>query len=115
MTNIQVKLCIGCSKVKTLEGGYYKAGISWQKLCKLCHNEKRCEYVHNGSKYSKRPTGFNKIPLELQKKIQYDIKVRVNFRDIAEKYKHEGIKYQTLLNWNKKGIPAYTDEIILTK
>jgi uncharacterized protein (DUF4415 family) len=57
---------------------------------------------------------FNKLPVELQNKIKYDIKVRVNFRDIAEKYKNEGIKYQTLLNWNKKkAITDYEGEIVL--
>jgi hypothetical protein len=112
MSNI--KLCVECNKVKTLEGGFYKAGKSWQKLCKLCHNEKRCEYIHNGSKYIKKATGFNKLPVELQNKIKYDIKVRVNFRDIAEKYKNEGIKYQTLLNWNKKKkISDFEGEILL--
>ena len=52
-SNVLLKLCVKCDKVKTLEGGYYKAGSSWQKLCKLCHNERRCEYVHNGAKYEK--------------------------------------------------------------
>jgi len=114
MENINVKLCVGCAKVKTLEGGFYRAGKSWQKFCKLCHNEKRNDYVHNGNNYKKKPTGFEKIPADLQKKIQYDIKVRINFKDIAEKYKNEGIKYQTLLNWNKKGlIPKYKEEINL--
>ena len=110
-----VKLCVGCNKVKTLSDGYYKAGnISYQKLCKLCHNEKRSEYIHNGTKYIKKPTGFLKLPEDLQKKIKYDIKIRINFLNIAEKYKDEGIKYQSLLNWNKKKqIPEYEGEIIL--
>lgn len=99
-----VKLCTGCDKVKILENDFYKAGNSWQKYCKICHNEKRGDYVHKGTKYKKRLTGFEKIPIELQKKIQYDIRVKINFKDIAEKYKNEGIKYQTLLKWNRKGL-----------
>jgi hypothetical protein len=107
----QVKLCVQCNTVKSLSGGFYKAGNSWQKRCKLCHNAKRCEYIHGGSNYTARPKGFAKLPEDLQKKIQYDIKVRVNFKDIANKYKDEGIKYQTLLNWKRKGIPPYSEPI----
>lgn len=109
---IEIKLCVNCDKVKNLNTEFYKAGSSWQKLCKLCHNEKRNNYKHEGTKYIKKETGFFKLPLELQNKIKYNIKVKVNFKDIAEKYKNEGVKYQTLLKWSKKGIPEYTDEIL---
>lgn len=107
----EVKLCVKCQKVKTLEGGYYKAGKSWQKYCKICHNERRVEYGSTKT-YTPKPTGFKKLPEELQKKIIYDVYVRVNFKDIYTKYKgdYPQVKHQTLLRWNRLGqIPAYEE------
>ena len=104
--NTPVKLCCDCQKVKTLEGGFYKAGKSYQKRCIPCHNEKRYEYAF--TKHNKKPTGFMKLDEDLRKKIMYDIHVRINFKDIARKYQANGIKYQTLLVWNRKGqIPTH--------
>ena len=51
-----IKKCSGCSKIKSLEDGFYKAGNSWQKLCKLCHNESRCLYSQKGGNYVKKLT-----------------------------------------------------------
>ena len=104
-----VKLCTRCNEVKPLSEGFYRAGKSWQKYCKICHNEKRVEYKMTSS-YKPKPTGFKKLPEELQKKIIYDIYVRVNFKDIWRKYKDEypQIKHQTLLKWNRANqIPEY--------
>ena len=105
----KMKYCCKCEKVKELKGGFYKAGNSWQKLCKICHNERRIEYAQNNM-YKPRPVGFKKLPEDLQKKIIYDIYVRINFKDIYNKYKDEypQIKHQTLLKWNReKQIPTY--------
>ena len=107
----KVKLCTKCEKVKLLIGGFYKAGKSFQKYCKLCHNEKRVEYVSNRD-YTPKPTGFLKLPEELRAKIIYDIHVQVNFKDIWKKYKDEypQVKHQTLLRWNRaKQIPEYVE------
>ena len=107
-----VKLCVKCQKVKPLEGGYYKAGKSWQKYCKICHNERRVEYGSTKI-YKPKPTGFKKLPEELQKKIIYDVYVRVNFKDIWRKYKNDypQLKHQTLLRWNRLNqISPYTPE-----
>ena len=105
-----VKLCVKCEKVKTLEGGYYRAGKkSWQKLCKICHNEKRIEY-NNNKEYTPKPTGFKKLPLELQNKIIYDVYIQINFKDITKKYVNEypKLRHQTLLKWNRnKQIAKY--------
>ena len=57
MTDKEVKLCVKCQKVKPLQGGYYKAGKSWQKYCKICHNERRVEYASSRN-YTPKPTGF---------------------------------------------------------
>ena len=101
-----VKLCCKCEKVKTLEGGFYKAGKSYQKLCIPCHNEKRYEYVFNKS-YKPKITGYMKLPEDIRKKVEYDIYVRINFKVIAKKY---NLKYQTLLLWNrKKQIPDHKE------
>jgi len=111
--NKQVKLCCVCGKVKPLEGGYYKAGKSYQKRCKICHNEKRLEYPITRKAYIPKKTGFKKLPEELQRKIIYDVYVRLNFKDITNKYKTEypQLKHQTLLRWNRLGqIPEYIEE-----
>ena len=93
------KLCRKCEKVKPLEGGFYKAGASYQKYCIPCHNERRYDYSHT-YKYEKKPKGFSKLPEDIRKKILYDISVRINYKEIAEKY---GLKYNTLLSWKRKG------------
>lgn len=96
----QKKLCRKCNEVKDLEGGFYRAGKSYQKYCIPCHNVKRYDYAHN-YKYEKRPKGFSKLPEDIRKKILYDISVRINYKEIAEKY---NIKYTTLLSWKRKGL-----------
>lgn len=106
-----VKLCTKCDTVKDLEGGFYKAGKSWQKYCKICHNKRRSDYSNN-KVYKPRPTGFAKLPAELQKQIIYDIHVRLNFKDICRKHtpKYPTLKHQTLLRWAKLGqIPKYVE------
>ena len=108
------KLCVKCKKVKPLEGGYYKCAKSWQKLCKICHNARRIEYKHSNKEYIKTPTGFLKLPADIQEKIKYDISIFINFKEIYNKYKDEcpKLKYQTLLTWERKGlIPNYTPPI----
>ena len=95
-----VKLCRKCNVVKDLHNDYYKAGKGFQKYCIPCHNEKRFDYPHT-YKYEKRPKGFSKLPEETRKNILYDVKVRINYKEIAEKY---NIKYQTLLCWKRKGL-----------
>jgi hypothetical protein len=104
MTTKKMKYCSKCLIVKELEEGYYKAGSSWQKLCKICHNESRIQYASN-KVYTPKITGFLKLPEDLQNKIIYDIYVRINFKDIYKKYKDEypQIKHQTLLKWNREG------------
>lgn len=96
----EIKLCQKCQQVKNLEIGFYKAGNSWQKLCKICHNEKRCEYSQSYN-YKKRSKGFEKLPEEVRKNILYDISVRINYKNIAKKY---NLNYQTLSIWKRKGL-----------
>ncbi len=112
------KKCVCCEKPSKIyyfetDGGFYKAGKSWQKRCKICHNEKRLEYPMSRKPYKPKKTGFAKIPEDLQKKIIYDVYVRVNFKDITNKYKAEypKLKHQTILRWNREGqIPEYKEE-----
>lgn len=107
-----VKLCVKCNEVKPLEGGFYKAGNrSYQKHCKTCHNIIRKEY-QSKTPYISKGTGFKRLPEELRKKIEYDKYVKINFKNIYQKYKDEypKLKYQTLLRWNRLGqIPNYTE------
>ncbi len=103
--SVAVKLCKGCQNVFPLESGYYKAGPKvYQKLCMKCHNQKRYDYDFN-NKYEKKIIGYMKIDEEIRKKIEYDIYVRINFKEIAIKY---DLNYQSLLRWkNKNQIPVY--------
>lgn len=95
----QMKLCRKCEKVKPLEGGFYKAGSYYQKYCIPCHNKRRYDYPQTYN-YEKKPKGFSKLPEDIKKKILYDISVRINYKEIAEKY---GLKYTSLLSWKRKG------------
>ena len=96
----QQKLCRMCDKVKDLEGGFYKAGNSYQRNCIPCHNIKRYDYAHK-YKYTKKVKGFQKLPEDIRKKILYDISIKLTYKEIADKYK---IKYTTLLSWKKKNL-----------
>mgnify|MGYP001563671381 CR=1 FL=1 len=99
-TKEQKKYCKMCEEVKPLEGGFYKAGVSYQKYCIPCHNKKRYEYAHT-YKYVKKPKGFQKLPEDTRKKILYDISVKINYKDISKKY---NINYITLCSWKRKGL-----------
>lgn len=102
---MSVKLCSKCETTKPLIGGYYKAGNSWQKLCKVCHNSTRKSYT-NTYRYVKKPIGFKKLSQDLQDKIIYDVHVRINFKDICIKYPE--LKHQSLTRWNRAGqIPEF--------
>jgi hypothetical protein len=111
MSNIkEVKLCCDCNEVKLLETGYYRAGKSWQKRCKLCHNKGRYDYKMSMKNYVPSPKGFTKLTEDTQKKIIYDIYVKINYKKIAIKY---NLKYPTLLSWKRKGlIPQYVEPVI---
>ena len=99
MDMTEQKLCRKCNEIKPLEGGFYKAGKSYQKYCIPCHNAKRNDYANN-YKYEKIPKGFLKLPEDIRNKILHDISIRINFKEIAEKY---GVKYNTILSWKRKG------------
>lgn len=100
------KYCVGCDKMKTKATDYYKAGPNtYQKLCKCCHNKSRKKYKVK-SNYKKRPVGFVKLPIEIQKKIIIDL--NDNEKTIIEIYReyHEEcpeLKYNNLLRWCRNG------------
>jgi hypothetical protein len=96
----QLKLCRNCNVVKNLHSDYYKAGKGFQKYCIPCHNSKRYEYTQT-YKYEKKPKGFKKLSQETRENILNDIKVRINFKEISNKY---NIKYATILCWKRNGL-----------
>ena len=107
----QMKLCVGCSIVQPLEEDFYKAGaVSYQKLCKMCYNDKRKKNWK--ATYVPKPTGFKKLPEDLQEKISYDFSVRINSKDICKKYQHLWpLKHQQLNLWRRKGqIPIFVHQ-----
>jgi hypothetical protein len=99
-----LKLCKACNQIKNLDGDFYKAGpLCYQKYCKLCHNANRKNYAQNSNKpnHIKKVVGFQKIDEETRKKILHDISIKINYREIASKYK---IPYQTLVLWKRKNL-----------
>jgi hypothetical protein len=102
-----VKMCSNCQVAKNLEEDFYKAGKSWQRYCKPCHNARRLDYPRQKAKRVLKLKGFAKLSEEIQNNIKYDIYVRIAFTDIARKY---DIKYSTLLSWKRKGIPPHVPE-----
>lgn len=96
-----MKLCEECNTVKDMEKDYYKAGLSYQRLCKPCHNQMRRKYKVSNKPYVPKPTGFDKLNEDMKKSILYDISVKVNYKKIAQKY---DIKYSTLCYWKRKGM-----------
>ena len=100
-----VKLCVGCDEVKDLNTGFYRAGKSFQKRCKECHNKNRSNYSHNKKTKEKKVTGFLKLPEDIQEKIKYDLYVKISCKKICEKY---GLNYITFVRWRKSNkIPPY--------
>lgn len=100
-----VKLCVKCSIVKDLHNEFYRAGKSWQKYCKSCHNKRKVNYV-------KKQIGFMKLPDELKKNIVYSIYIKKNIKTIYAENKeaNPNLNYQTLLRWYKlKQIPEYKE------
>lgn len=103
------KMCAACGEVKIIENDFYRAGASYQKLCKPCHNKTRRLYKKSPKIYVPRPVGVNKLPTDIKNGIIYDIHIKINCRKISEKY---GVCYSTLLLWKQhKQIPEYTEEL----
>ena len=115
-----VKLCVMCNEVKSLDTEYYKAGPFYQKHCKVCHNSIRVKY--HSEHYIKKektpkpiipktpkPKGFNKLPEHIRTGIIYDLYIKINHKNIVKKYESE-CKFtdQSLGRWIKAGqIPSY--------
>lgn len=100
---VGVKQCKGCKFVRHLTTGFYRAGNSYQSLCKTCHNSSRGNYLRSKKLYIKRPTGFAKLSPTVQKEIKLAIQSGTPYLDIA---KTHGIPYITLMTWKKRGIPV---------
>ena len=98
----QLKLCRKCNVVKDLNQGYYRAGKYYHKFCIACHNEMRNLWKNRSSKshYQKRPVGFARLEKNIQDSILYDLSVRINMKEVAQKY---SLNYLTLLAWKKRG------------
>ena len=94
MTDL-MKSCKGCGETKPLVDNFYRAGKTYQSLCKPCHNKTRVNYSKNGPR---KLRGFDALPEDRQNQIKEDAKIMTS-KDAAEK---NGIKYRTFLLWRKK-------------
>ena len=101
----QERKCITCHETKLLQECFYKSGSGYRKYCKSCHNIKRKNYKCSNIEYVKRPTGFDKLPVELRNKIAKDVHENLNVRAIHAKYhvEHAKLNYQVLLRWKRQG------------
>jgi len=104
MTN--QKICRMCNVVKDLDQDFYDINKSKSKYCKPCHNKNRQKYRFQKPKPTpknkeKKPTGFYKLPKEIQDDIIYMMSVKYTLKEIAEKYK-EHLKYKSLCLWKRQ-------------
>ena len=88
------KYCRECKCSKPFSD-YYKAGNTYQVLCKKCHNKSRRKwkikkYPSKRVKGNKKPIGFFKLSQDVQDSI---------IQDISE----NNIKYATFMLWRRKG------------
>ena len=110
------KLCIQCNKTYIKKEGFYKAsGNAFQTYCKKCHNENRFKYKFgkiNKSKKNIKKYKFEYLPIEIQKKISYELFLKCPKTTIFNRYKKYGIlSYSQFTYWNrKKIIPKYIEK-----
>ena len=104
-TDGKTKLCVGCGITKSLDDDYYKAGASYQKKCKPCHNKQRvaCHKLN----YKPRKKGYAKLSMSTRSKIEYCIHTGVSGKDISRLC---DVKYSTFNRWKRNGdIPPWGD------
>jgi hypothetical protein len=95
-----MKTCPDCEETKEkCTENFYRAGKSWQRRCKPCHNANRKQYRVK-STYVKKGTGFSKLPQETQEAIKLSISNKSTYKKIAQEH---GIKYSTLCMWKRTG------------
>jgi hypothetical protein len=109
---MSTKLCTGCNLIKFLDLEFHKAGKYYQKLCKICYNQRRnANYAISTINRTKK-TGFKKIPEACRKQIIKHIHDNKNYKLTAATY---GIKYSTMLYWKKQNqIPPYIEVVVIS-
>jgi len=107
------KLCVGCDKTKYVDGNFYKAGNYFQKLCKICHNDKRKKWKIRGKMYdTPRLSSFQKLPQDIQDSVTKDFQnpKHINTKAIFFKYKTEcetrGINFNYLMVYRRRLISS---------
>ena len=100
-----MKTCKVCKIEYELLKNFYKNRNSYSPLCKACYKKRSSIHEKKKPRYVKTGSGFNKLPLELKKKIIQDIKDGVNCSKIHKKYneKYSQLKYKTLTSWKRNG------------
>ena len=93
------KVCIECQIEKSITEFYTYANkknpINYYQKCKLCHNK-------NLTKYEKKATGFNKLPIEVRELIIEALKIRqLKLKQIASDFQ---IHYGSLCYWSRKSL-----------
>ena len=106
------KLCTGCQVTKSLDLEYHKAGLYYQRLCKICYKQRRNANYARLTLHRTKKTGFKKIPPACQRHIIKHIHDHKNYKLTATTY---GIKYGTLLYWKKQNqIPPYIEPPVIS-
>lgn len=99
-----LKWCRLCDERKIIDEFKNSHGHICENACIECVSARR----KKNSKYVKRPTGFEKLPVSLRELIVSDYKDGMSIKSISEKYKHHEstyplVKYRSLLRLNKLG------------
>lgn len=100
-----IKHCKGCDRELPLSE-YYKAGSTYQSLCKQCHNTKRIEYHKTHYQPHKKPIGFKALPEKTQEEVKNMLNRGFNCVEIERAFKDFDIKTlraHNLRNWIKLG------------
>ena len=101
-----LKYCKDCSKYLEKENFYNIHGNTYSTLCKGHSNQRR--KINRRNNYKKKITGFQKLDETIRDKIIEDIKNKIKYRKISNKY---NINYHTLMNWlqtKQISVPEYS-------
>ena len=104
------KYCKDCDEVKVRVEHFYRAGTSWQRRCKPCHNAHREKnrkakplvnrYIPvDPAHYKIRKNGFEMLPLETKQGVLKYLDT-MPLTTLAKKF---DIKYNTLRSWKHRG------------
>jgi hypothetical protein len=97
---MSTKICIDCNQEIDINNFYKSNKNYYLSYCKPCHNLKRKTFKTSFI-YTKKTTGFLKLPLNIREEIKKSLNNGENCTKIYEKLKNEcvALKYNTLSHY----------------